>query len=125
MKRSVKITEAEWAVMEAVWNKPGSTASEIVSELTRTKSWTANTIRTLLQRLVDKKALESSKATGALSFQPLLSREECVQQESESFIERVFGGAAASMLVHFVKQTELTPQELKELRQILKEKEGR
>jgi len=124
MKR-VKISDAEWAVMEVVWNHPGWTASEIVSELARTKSWTANTIRTLLQRLVDKKALKSSKATGALSFEPLLSREECVQQESESFIERVFGGAAGSMLVHFVKQTELTPEELNQLRQILKDKEGR
>lgn len=124
MKRA-KISEAEWAVMEVVWNQPGRTASEIVSELTRSKDWTANTIRTLLQRLVNKKVLKSSKATGALSFQPLLSREECVQQESESFIERVFGGAAGSMLVHFVKQTELTPDELNQLRQILKEKGGR
>lgn len=119
----VKISEAEWEVMEVLWNHAPRTASEVVSELSQTKAWATNTIRTLLQRLVDKGVLRSSKGSGPILFEPLLAREECVRQQTKSFVERVFGGAAGAMLLNFVRETELSPEDLKELRRILKEKE--
>ena len=49
--------------------------------------------------------------------------EDCVRMESKSFVQRVFGGEPASMLIHLVKNTKLSPEEISELKRILSEKE--
>lgn len=124
-----RISEAEWEVMEALWNKTPApqTATEVIAGLggIKSKTWAVNTVRTLLGRLVRKHVVKVSKAGGVLSFEPLFSRAECIQQETESFLGRVFGGAASAMVLNFVKQAELSDEDLKELRRIVKQKEQR
>ena len=53
-------------------------------------------------------------------YRPLVRREECVDAASESFLERVFGGSLEPMLAHFVQRDKLSPEELRELRRLLK-----
>ena len=57
MKKPVKISQAEWEVMNVVWQKWPSAASEIVHQLSAKNDWHSRTIRTLLDRLVKKGAL--------------------------------------------------------------------
>ncbi|MBI4660187.1 MAG: BlaI/MecI/CopY family transcriptional regulator [Verrucomicrobia bacterium] len=123
MKRPVKISEAEWEVMNLAWKKSPIAASEIVEELAPKNDWAPRTIRTLLSRLVDKGALRFEQEGKRYLYKPKVSMEECVRRESRSFMERVFGGAPASMLINLVKQTEFSPEEIKELKKILAEKE--
>ena len=117
----VRISEAEWEVMEILWRRSPITAIEVISALDKT-AWAPTTIRTMLTRLVDKKVLAMRKQEGGISFRPLLSREECVQQESDSFVGRVFGGATSPLLLHFVKRAKLSPEEVRELQKILRKK---
>ena len=107
--------------MEVLWQKSPQTANEIIESLAHT-TWAPTTIRTLLARLRDKKIVSAEKSVGAVLFRPLLSREKCVQQEGESFLERVFGGATKPLLLHFAAKAKLTPEEVRELQRILKEK---
>ncbi len=81
------------------------------------------TIRTMLDRLAKKKVVEARKEGKALSFRPLLKRAECVQEESESFLRRVFEGATHPLLIHFTSKAKLSPEQIKELQRILKQKE--
>ena len=123
MKTVVKISDSEWEIMNLVWKKSPLAASEIVEELESKKDWHPRTIRTLLARLVEKGALRFSQEGKRYLYEPKVTMEACVHHESRSFIDRVFGGAPASMLINLAKHTEFSAEEIKQLRKLLAEKE--
>ena len=113
------ISESEWTVMETLWNRSPQTASEIASALHRSTGWALNTVRTLLTRLVEKGALRArTNAGGVREFAPAVEREACVRAESESFLQRVFQGAAKPLLIHFAANSKLTAKEVRELKRL-------
>ena len=122
MKTRIRISAAEWEVMNLVWEQPPLPASDIVERLEAKKGWHERTIRTLIDRLVKKGVLRAELEGKRYLFWPKLTQRECVQKESRSFQERVFGGQPAAMLIHLVKQTKLTAEEIEELERILQEK---
>lgn len=114
------ISESEWILMEALWDAAPQTALELTRHLQPTTRWAENTVRTMLTRLVDKGALKTGEnAGGTRTFSPAVSRDSCVKAESDSFMQRVFRGAAKPLLVHFAQSTRLTPEEVKELKRLL------
>ena len=124
MKRMPRISETEWEVMNVVWSQAPCSAGAIIQALLRTDaSWHPRTVKAFLNRLVKKKVLGFSKEGRAYAYRPLVRREECVDAASESFLERVFGGSLKPMLVHFVRREKLSPEEIRELRRLLKNPE--
>ena len=120
MPTAPDIAESEWSIMEALWESAPQTASEVTKTLRPTNNWAENTVRTLLSRLVDKGALKTSEnSSGTRTFIPILKREACVRAEGESFMQRMFGGAAKPLLVHFAQHSKLTAEEVRELKKIL------
>jgi len=114
------ISDSEWSIMEALWASSPQTASELTKNLRPTMNWAENTVRTLLTRLLDKGALKTGEnALGTRTYLPAIKREACVRAEGESFMERVFGGAAKSLLIHFAQNSKLTAEEVRELKRIL------
>jgi len=106
--------------MEALWERAPRTASEVTRKLRPTKRWAENTVRTLLARLVEKGALATGESPGGTrTFLPAVSREACVAAEGESFLHRMFRGAAQPLLIHFATHAKLTPAEVKELKKLL------
>jgi BlaI family penicillinase repressor len=124
MSKIPRISETEWEVMQAVWAQAPCTASDLIATLVAADaSWHPKTARTLLNRLVKKKALGYRKEGRAYVYRPLVKEADCVHAESESFLERVFGGALQPMLAHFVERRKLTPAEIAELKRLLAERE--
>lgn len=123
MTQIPRISEAEWVVMEVVWRKHPVTALEVVQQLTAHKQWQDQTIRTMLRRLIRKKALTYQADGKVYYYSPAVSREQCVRGESRSFLERVFGGAAQPLLVQLAQETKLSSEEIAELKRILQDKE--
>lgn len=114
------ISESEWSIMEALWERAPQTASEVTRTLKPTMKWAENTVRTLLTRLVEKGALKTDENTsGTRTYLPAVKREACVRAESDSFLQRVFQGAAKPLLIHFAQNSKLTPEEVKELKKLL------
>ena len=114
------IPESEWSVMEVLWDASPQTASEVAKTLNQRKGWAENTVRTLLSRLVEKGALEIvEKAAMPRLYAPAVKRQAVVKAESESFMERIFQGAAKPLLVHFASNARLTPDEVRELKTLL------
>lgn len=114
------ISESEWSIMEVLWESSPKTASEVTKALRASTNWAENTVRTLLTRLVEKGALKTAEnASGTRTFLPAVKREACVRAESESFMQRIFGGAAKPLLVHFTQNSKLTAEEVKELKKLL------
>src|SRR5258708_3952241 len=116
MKLISKISGAEWEVMTIIWNKAPIAASEVVGQLAGKRSWSTRTIRTLLDRLVKKQALSFVVEGKRYLYRPRIKMEQCVRRESQSFLQRVFGGEPASMLIHLVKNTKLSAEEIAELK---------
>jgi BlaI family penicillinase repressor len=114
------ISESEWAVMEVLWDSSPRSAPDVAKALKKQTGWAENTVRTLITRLVEKGALQVSDETiSPKLYSPAVKREACVKAESESFMERIFKGAAKPLLVHFAKNARLTPDEVKELKKLL------
>ena len=122
MAKAPSISDAEWEIMGILWADSPLTAAEIVTRLEGKKSWSPRTIKTLINRLVKKKAIDFSEQGKRYLYRPTISREACIRRESRSFLTRVFGDATGPMLVQFVRQTELTRDEIEELERILREK---
>jgi BlaI family penicillinase repressor len=116
------ITEAEWKVMKVLWSKAPQPAYDVVQALAQAERWHPNTIKSLLSRLRQKKALGVKKYKNLYLYYPLVSEEDCVHAESESFLERLFGGSLKPLLIHYAKRQKLTAADLEELRKILEEK---
>ena len=114
------ISESEWSLMEALWESSPQTASELTKTLRPTMNWAENTVRTLLTRLIDKGAIKTGEnSSGTRTYLPAVKREACVRAEGESFMQRIFGGAAKPLLVHFAQNSKLTAEEVRELKKIL------
>ena len=121
MKKTPRISESEWQVMKVVWGKNPSTANEVVQALSETK-WSPRTIKTLLNRLVNKKALGFERKGREYHYYPLAAEDECIRAESKSFVARVYGGAMKPMLAAFIENENLSAEDLKELKRILDKK---
>jgi BlaI family penicillinase repressor len=122
-RSSFRITQAEWDVMEVVWDRAPVPASTIVEALEAKRRWTLTTVRTLLRRLVDKGALHQAPDGKRFLYSARVSRADCVRQESDSFLDRVLGRAPAATLLHLVRRADLTQDDIEQLRRILNEKE--
>lgn len=119
MKKVPRISETEWQIMKIVWSKGQCTANEILEALNTREPWHPKTARTLIGRLVKKKALTYREDGRAYIYRPGISEEDAVAHYSQSFLERVFDGALAPMLAHFVESRRLSPNDLRQLREVL------
>ncbi len=125
MKHVPRISETEWEVMKVVWAKAPRSAGEIISTLMRADpTWHPKTIKTFLNRLVGKQALGFRKEGRAYLYRALVTENDCVNDASETFLDRVFGGALQPMLAHFVERKKLSAGEIRELKKLLEEKES-
>lgn len=122
MTKSVKISESEWRVCKVLWRNSPLTANDIVAQLEDSSDWSPRTIKTMLNRLIKKGALDYESIGREYHYFPLLSEEECIASHTQSFVERVFGGEAGAMVAAFIKQQRLSKREIAELKAILKDK---
>ena len=117
-KNIPSISDAEWQVMEVVWSAQPEpiAANDVVSRLESTTQWKDKTIKTMLNRLVNKGALGFEADGKRYLYRPKVARDACVRVQSRSFLSRVFGGATGAALLHFVEEHDLSPEEIDQLR---------
>lgn len=117
------ITDAEWEVMNVLWEQTSCTASEVAEALHDRTDWSPKTVKTLLGRLARKGVVRYREEGNRYVYSAAIARQRYIREESASFIERVFGGEATPALMHFVRSTRLTRAEIVELRRLLDEKQ--
>ena len=122
MKKTPRISETEWEIMNIVWSRVPCSAGEIIAALQQADAtWHPRTAKAFLNRLVKKKVLGFRKEGRAYVYRPLAGREDCIDVASDSFLGRVFGGSLQPMLAHFVQRDKLSSEEIRELRRLLKD----
>jgi BlaI family penicillinase repressor len=122
MKSLPRISEAEWLVMTVLWSDGPLTANEVVGELARKTEWKPKTIKTLIHRLLKKKAIRFEREGRGYRYYPAVSENECVRQERTSFARRVYGGAMKPMLAEFLEDADLSAEDIADLKKILEQK---
>lgn len=115
----MQISEAESVVMEVLWQRCPQTSEEVLAALGERQQWQEATVKTLLNRLLNKGAIEAQKDGRRYLYSPLLRREDWVMGESESLLARLFGGRIAPLVAHFNDQRKLSAADVAELRALV------
>ncbi len=118
---SERITDAEHAVMEALWDRPRQTAADVCEIVCTPRGWSLATVKTLLSRLVQKGVLAAEPDGRRFLYTPLIAREDYVGGESRRLVDRLFGGRAASLVAHLAENEALSEDDLDAIEALLKE----
>ncbi|MCX7513753.1 BlaI/MecI/CopY family transcriptional regulator [Frateuria sp. STR12] len=117
------VSEAESTIMDVLWRQAPRSAEEILAEVGPRQGWQEGTVKSLLNRLLKKKAIKAERDGRRYLYTPLLSREKYVSQESKGLLDRLFGGRVAPLVAHFSEQRKLSKKDIAELRRLLQELE--
>ncbi len=116
-----RISEAEHAVMEALWTRSPMTAAEVCDEVCEQRDWSLATVKTLLSRLVTKQAIATEPDGRRFLYSPLIKRTDYTGAESRRLVDRLFGGRAAPLFAQLAEAEALSEDDIAEMEALLKE----
>ena len=123
--KNLTLTEAEWTVMECLWEKSPRTGRETVAWLDQKMGWTRSTTLTMLRRLEAKGAVAGDTEGELKTFRPLIAREDVAFRETENLLDRAYKGSLSLLVSSLTKKQSLPQNEIDELYAILREMEGK
>lgn len=112
-----KISDSEWPVMQILWEHGPLTQPQLMQYLSR--EWNKNTVHTFLTRLQKKGLVDVEKTCTPHQYSASVKREDCVYQEKQSFLNKVYQGSAGKLISSFIQDGELSSQEIADLRRLL------
>lgn len=119
------LSDAEWKIMNAVWHRGGEvSARDVLESLGEETGWAYTTLKTLMDRLVEKGVLEAEVRRNVSHYRPRLARERAVATAADDLTRRAFGGEVAPLVHHLVQSRRLSPRDRAELRRMLDEADG-
>ena len=114
--------ELQRAVMEVVWRRGEASVHDVLRELSRRKKLAYTTVLTVLQKLEKAGWLEHRNEGKSYIYLPTASREEAGAGSVRGFLKRVFEGDAVAMFQHLIRESDLSDEELGELRAMIDDK---
>ena len=118
---SERVTDAEFEVLDALWQDAPAAASEIFDRIKKKTGWSAQTVKTLLARLVDKGAVAHEPDGRRYLYRPLLSKDNYARDAASTIVDRLFGGRAAPLVANLADSGKLSAKDIAELESILAE----
>ena len=110
----VKLSDSEICIMHVIWEKGEATSFDVLDETKGKLS--ENSIRTLLARMVKKKAICVDNKNGKTHiYKPLIDKNDFLRVEGRNFLKNIYEGSVKSMLLNFVKDKSLTKKDVEEL----------
>lgn len=116
-----RISEAELAVMEVLWEAAPQSAAQVCANVCKVRGWSMPTVKTLLARLVAKGALGTTPDGRRFLYTPLIERSSYVGSESRRLVDRLFGGRAAPLFANLAANEQLSDEDIAEIERLLKE----
>ena len=120
----MKLSEAEWQIMNALWKKNPATARDLIEHLPKNTNWAYTTIKTMLTRLVTKKAISERKKGNTSVYEPLLSKSKARKKAVLSLMNQAFDGTVGPLMHFIVEKEKLSKSQREELIRILKEEDA-
>ncbi len=116
----MKLTNAEWQIMNALWSKYPATARQISGRLPEGVNWAYTTIKTMLTRLVEKKAVSEGKQGNTSYYEPLVTRNRARRSALSSLVNQAFDGTFGPLMHFLVEEENLSEKQRMELIEVLK-----
>ena len=120
----MKLTDAEWLIMNALWIKSPATAREVADRLPARVTWAYTTIKTMLSRLVAKKIVAEEKRGKASVYEPLMIQSKARKGALKSFVDSALGGAVGPLVHYLAEEKQLSEKQRRQLEEILQEEES-
>jgi predicted transcriptional regulator len=122
--KSVRLTPAEWEIMEAVWDLGGTpSVRDVLEHAFRNGEKAYTTVQTVMNNLA-KKGLLRCKKQGLVNFyRPTCSRAEAIRTEVSSMLRRVFKGSIPELADSLLSMDDLSIEEIEQIKKLLSEKE--
>ncbi len=117
----MQISDAESLVMDVLWRRAPRTSEDVIAELATSQQWQEATVKTLLNRLLNKGAVRAEKDGRRYLYHPVLAREDWVAEQSRGLVDRLFDGRIAPLVAHFSRTEKLDPRDIAELRRLLED----
>ncbi len=120
-----ELTEAEWAIIQVVWQREPCAAPTVQEELAAHKKWTYSTVKTLMDRMVGKGLLTTERIRNLILYRSAVSREQAQHGELMRTLKRAFGGAFTPMMEFMLDSDALSQGEISELEGMIRKKRRR
>jgi BlaI family transcriptional regulator, penicillinase repressor len=117
----MKLTEAEWQIMNVLWEKWPATAREIADRLPKDIKWAYTTIKTMLTRLAEKQAVKETKKGSIGVYEPILTRQNARRSALVTLANQAFDGAFGPLMHFLLEDQKLTAKQKKQLLKFLTE----
>jgi BlaI family transcriptional regulator, penicillinase repressor len=121
---AVELTEAEWQIMKVVWENEPCAAGSVQEELTNHKDWAYSTVKTMMDRMVKKGALTTTRIRNLNLFHSAISQNEAKTSEFSKMLKRAFDGAMTPLVQFLLENQKLSKSEIARLKE-LAEKAGK
>ena len=112
---AIQVTEAEWKIMECLWDHAPQTMGEITSTLEPATGWTRQTVITLLKRMTVKGAVSMDDSERAKKYTPLITREDACTEEAHKLLNQLFRGSASLLVNLLVNSGDLSAEDMREI----------
>jgi BlaI family penicillinase repressor len=121
----VELTEAEWEIMKVVWERQPCAAGTVQEELARTRDWAYSTVKTTMDRMVEKGFLKIERIRNLQLFTACVSEVEAKRGELRKMLKRAFDGALTPMMQFLIEHEGLSQEEASKLRELANKAEGK
>ena len=116
-----RASDSEMHVLSALWEDAPQTAAELTARIGKLNGWTQATVKTLLARLVQKGAVTAEADGRRYLYRPAVDRAEAVGDESQRFVDRLFGGRVSPLIAHLAQREALSEAGIAEIEALLSE----
>ena len=117
----MKLTEPEWQLMNALWNRHPATARDVIEFMPGESPWAYTTVKTMLSRLVTKGAIAETKRGSISVYEPLLSQQTARKSALTNLVDKVLGGAVEPIMHFLIEEKKLSEKERQQLIAMLEE----
>lgn len=115
----MKFTDAEWQIMKALWQKAPASARQVAERLPNDINWAYTTIKTMLTRLVEKKAVSECKQGNTSIYEPLVSQTQARQGAFRALLSNAFDGALGPLMHCLISEEQLSPKQRQKLQELI------
>lgn len=115
------ISDSEYEIMTIIWKAHPVGSKEIIDEIKSKKDWSPQTVKTLINRLMKKGAIDYKKEGRLYYYFPLIEKETFLKKENSSFLKKFYNNSISQVVTHFVEQSDISKEEIEALRKILNE----
>jgi BlaI family penicillinase repressor len=117
-----KISDAEWRVMKIIWEKPSTTARQIIEAVIPETGWNPKTVKTLLNRLMTKKMIGFTNQGRNYHYFPIAAKSRCIEEELRALLDKAGYDSRKNIIIALIKKSSLSPEEIEDIRKELDSK---